>query len=109
MAESTILTLQMALEVAVATVALFLEMVQTACQSAGVTEHTLAIQVILSWFLLVSVFYVTAFSLQVIDQTVLLLVRACKAFMRHRSPRLGRLLDGFGTLVKPATPNEDTT
>ena len=109
MPESTLLTLQMILEVAAATVAMFLEMVSTACQSAGVTEHTLAIQVILSWALLVSVFYVIAFGLQVVNQALLVIGRACNAFLRRRSPRLGRMLDAWGTLVKPATPNEATT
>jgi hypothetical protein len=99
----------MILEVAAATVAMFLEMVSTACQSAGVADQTLAIQVILSWILLVSAFYSIAFGFQVINQFLLILGRACNAFLRRRSPRLGRMLDAWGTLVKPATPTEATT
>ncbi len=109
MSESTLLTLQMILEVAAATVAMFLEMVSSACQSAGVTEHTLAIQVILSWALLVGVFYGIAFALEIFNQILVILGRGCNAFLRRRSPWMGRVLDGFGALIVRSKPNKATT
>ncbi len=114
MSESTLIPidaiLQMTLEHAAITLAVILEATSLACQSAGVTEHTLAIQVIVIWGLLVGAFYVIAFSLQVINQTLLIFGRACNTLLRRISPKLGRILDAFAALVvQPKTGTLPTT